>query len=161
MKFTSENTAGTLNPAYRHGKSNSSTYRVWSGMLTRCGNPNTRAYADYGGRGIRVCERWLDFALFFADMGERPSSGHSIDRIDNDGNYEPANCRWATRKEQNNNSRHNRLITINGISKTLEDWANYAGFVPGTLNYRLKMGWHESELLLPARTKRSAYVTGR
>ncbi len=79
-------------------------YRAWQAMKNRCYNPNCEKYARWGGRGITVCERWLhSFANFYADMGQRPSAKHSLDRIDNDGNYEPGNCRWATSVEQNNN----------------------------------------------------------
>lgn len=89
----------------RHGQSRLPEYRVWATMLERCRRPRAANYHNYGGRGIGVCERWLDFDAFYADMGARPSPKHSIDRIDNDGNYEPGNCRWATASEQNRNKR--------------------------------------------------------
>jgi hypothetical protein len=92
-----------------HNKRNTNEFRIWSDMRNRCQNPNNYAYKNYGGRGIQVCSRWESFQAFYDDMGTRPSRGHSIDRINNDGNYEPDNCRWATWKEQQNNRRNNVL----------------------------------------------------
>lgn len=84
----------------KHGKAGTRIYRVWSEMIQRCTNPNNQHWDRYGGRGISVCERWLAFEGFYADMGDCPGPGLSLDRVDNDGNYEPANCRWATKFEQ-------------------------------------------------------------
>jgi len=101
--------------ALRHGHSvgaaggRTPTYYTWQNMHTRCRNPNVPGYPNYGGRGITVCERWKSFENFLADMGERPGRGYSIDRIDNDGNYEPGNCRWTTHVEQMRNTRRTKL----------------------------------------------------
>jgi hypothetical protein len=88
-----------------HGRTGTSEHRAWVNMLQRCENPNHKSYKNYGGRGIAVCERWHDFQAFVADVGPRPSPSLSLDRIDNDGGYEPGNVRWATRSEQNSNRR--------------------------------------------------------
>lgn len=99
-------------------------YHAWCGAKTRCCNPTNRAYADYGGRGITMCEQWRnDYARFRCDMGPRPSARHSLDRIDVNGNYEPGNCRWATRRQQSQNVRSNITITVDGRALVLRDAA--------------------------------------
>ena len=132
-----------------HGMHGTPEYIVWKRMRARCTNSATAEYGNYGGRGIRVCTRWHEFSLFFADMGPRPSPKHTIDRIDNDGDYSPDNCRWATRKEQNRNSRKNRLLTFNGETRCLAEWAELTGMKPNTLAMRLRRGW-SIELTLTA-----------
>lgn len=119
-------------------------YRIWSSMKTRCNNPNCRIYMRYGGRGITICDEWQrDFAAF---REWAISNGYSeeltIDRINNDEGYSPENCRWATTKEQNRNRRDNRLLTLNGNTKPLAEWAEIAGLNIPTLHKRVvKLGW--------------------
>lgn len=127
--------------ATKHGMSNTPTYRSWAGMVQRCSNSDLAGWGNYGGRGITVCERWLKFENFLADMGERPK-GTSIDRYpNNDGNYEPGNARWANRSEQNENTRAVRYITFNGESLSLSGWSRRLGIGVGTLGNRLDRGW--------------------
>lgn len=133
----------------KHGKYGTPIYWLWSRMISRCGNPKYKDYPNYGGRGIRVCERWKDFASFYADMGEKPP-GMSIDRIENDGHYEPGNCRWATPIEQSNNRRSNHRVTINGVTQTISQWARQYNLHRHTLYGRIKYGWDESNLLCPS-----------
>lgn len=117
-------------------------YRCWKDMNTRCYRSTCKHYKNYGGRGIQVCEQWREsFETFFADIGARPSDRHSIDRIDNDGNYEPDNCRWSEKREQDSNRRTNRLITHNGVTKTMTEWGRVLGVHPVTIHLRLKKGW--------------------
>lgn len=112
-----------------HGMVGSPEWKAWASMRGRCSNPNYRSYKNYGGRGIKVCDRWIDsFEAFFADMGRRPSAKHSLDRINNEGNYEPGNCRWATTKEQALNKRINRTVTAFGRTGPLVD------FMPAGIN---------------------------
>ena len=124
----------------KHGMEGTEVYTVWSSMLARCRTKTHEAYKDYGGRGIAVCSRWLEFENFLADMGERPK-GLSIERIDNDGNYEPSNCKWATRKEQGINQRSNHNITYNGQTHCVSEWARILGISRVTLSSRLRRGW--------------------
>ena len=100
----------------------------------------------YGGRGIKVCDRWQDFENFAADMGPRPE-GCSIERIDNDGGYNPENCRWATRKEQNRNTRRNKLMTMGGVTRCLSEWAEVVNIHETVLRQRLFMGWTDEKAL--------------
>lgn len=129
-----------------HGKSRTRTHRTWIAMRRRCENPKSHVWEHYGARGIKVCERWQSFENFLADMGERPE-GNSIDRIDNDGNYEPSNCRWATQKEQSNNKRSNRIIEHDGKSQTVAQWIGEKGLTVATVRSRLDNGWSDAEAL--------------
>ena len=121
-------------------------YKAWRAMLRRCHNQHHRQYADYGGRGIRVCERWHEFHNFVADMGPRPSAKHSIDRIDNDRGYEPGNCRWATSAQQMRNQRYNRWLIVRGQRMILADAATLLGVCPATVLRRARRGSAEVEL---------------
>lgn len=117
-------------------------YATWQRMKNRCYNSKHEGYGRYGGRGITVCERWrTSFANFLADMGPRPSSNHSIDRTNNNGNYDPANCRWATLVEQCNNTRDNHKLTFNGKTQGVSEWAREIGCKPHTITMRLARGW--------------------
>lgn len=121
-------------------------YGVWAAMKRRCNNPNVKDYPNYGGRGIKVCDRWNDFDAFYADMGSRPEGG-MIERINNDGNYEPGNVRWATRADQANNKRNSRLMSCNGKTQTVAQWCHELGLSVGAIHQRLKNGWSEERAL--------------
>jgi hypothetical protein len=123
-------------------KSHPREHSSWYSMKQRCMNPNNPAYANYGGRGIQVCARWNEsFANFYADMGDRPLD-HSIDRIDNDGHYEPRNCRWATRLEQSRNKRDRRWYTYGGETLSLKEWAARLNAPTATIFARVhRCGW--------------------
>lgn len=116
------------------------TYQSWQAMRNRCTNPRAVDFARYGGRGIGVCQRWIQFQNFLTDMGERPT-GTSLDRIDNAGDYSPENCRWATRKEQCRNRRSSRHICYRGEVLTLAEWIERLGLKKGLIENRLKHGW--------------------
>lgn len=128
-------------------------YRIWQAMLNRCRNPKVKGYQYYGGRGIKVCERWKSFDNFIADMGQ-PDENQSIDRIDPNGDYEPTNCRWATQKEQVNNTARNRLIERDGEKMTASQWANRLGINAHLFCTRLRNGWSfERASSEPVKTK--------
>lgn len=132
---------GSARSLIKHGCRKIPEYSIWKAMVRRCTIPVCKEFANYGGRGISVCERWMSVESFIADMGLRPSPQHSLDRINNDGNYEPANCRWATRCEQANNTRSNRMISFRGERKTLSQWQKATGLGHDVIRGRLRMGW--------------------
>lgn len=143
---------------FKHGLSNSRLQIVWSGMKARCYYPPHKQFSDYGGRGITVCERWRNsFVNFFADMGECPK-GMSIERIDNNGNYEPGNCRWATQREQCANTRRTRNLTFRGETMCVSAWARRLGFPrPCAIISRLNNNWPiDKALTTPVKMKRPA-----
>jgi hypothetical protein len=133
-----------------HGRSNTQEYRIWSNMRRRCSSPTYNGYKHYGGRGITVCERWQNFENFLADMGERPSSSHSLDRINNNGSYSPENCRWSTQKEQCNNNRHNKYVVVNGETLTLTQLAERHGLPPQLVTDRAYHGCPVDQLTRPS-----------
>lgn len=124
-----------------HGMTNTTEFRIWGCMIMRCTNPNDKQYAEYGGRGIVVCEEWLkSFVAFYRDMGPRHPD-LQIDRINNDGPYCKENCRWATRKEQARNRRSTRRLTHKGESLPIAEWTERMGFTKNTIRNRLVAGW--------------------
>lgn len=125
---------------HSRGRRSTRTYEAWKGLLDRCRNPKNPRYNRYGDRGIKVCARWLKFGSFLADMGECPR-GMSIDRINNDGNYEPSNCRWATDKEQIRNRSITRTLTISGETLPVASWGERSGVPYKTIKNRLERGW--------------------
>lgn len=138
-----------------HGMSRTPVYRVWEGMLKRCRSPKDISYPRYGARGIKVCKRWHDFAAFYADMGPRPSPKHSIERRSNDGDYEPSNCFWATKTEQQRNMRSNRLVTHDGRTQCVAAWADESPVSAAVLSSRLFKGWSFADALrLPKGVRR-------
>lgn len=138
-----------------HGKTHTPEYRIWQSMLKRCRNKNDPSYPRYGGRGIAVCKRWLSFTSFLADMGPRPSRGHSLDRTNGALNYTPDNCRWATRFEQQNNRGCTIFATIHGLRKPISDWCRELGLKYGTIAHRIFTGWPPERAVLEPIRKRT------
>ena len=120
----------------KHGMKGTAHYNRWCAMVARCHNPNVWNYKYYGGRGIKVCDRWRKYENFLADMGMCPE-GHFIERINNNGDYEPNNCKWATREEQQKNTRQNQYITFNGKTMMQSEWAKFLGITQAHLHYYL------------------------
>jgi len=130
----------------------SKLYLVWMEMKQRCINPNNKSYQNYGGRGIRICNEWMNYQAFHDwAMSIGYKEGLSIDRIDNDGDYKPSNCRWVSRYIQSRNTRKNRMLTFNGVMHPLVAWAEIIGIHPKTLSMRLKNGWPTEKLLSQSR----------
>lgn len=127
-------------------------YKLWNAIKSRCYNPKATGYQNYGGRGIQICERWKNsYTAFIADMGRRPEGG-TIDRIDVNGNYEPGNCKWAGAwVEQCNNKRTNTALTLNGVTKTVAQWATEHNLLRETLAFRIASKWPDEKLLEPTR----------
>lgn len=137
-----------------HGLSHTKVYNTRLRLISRCYNQNNSMYKYYGGRGIKVCDRWLDkehgFENFLVDMGYPPSDIYQIDRIDNDGDYTPENCRWATPKENQRNTRRSKMIVHRGEPKTAAEWSEITGIDSPTIRYRLSAGWSvEDALTIP------------
>lgn len=130
----------------KHGMWGTRTYNIWHLMIQRCDNPKSSGYEYYGGRGIGVCDSWRTFIGFYSDMGECPEN-MTLDRIDSNSGYCKDNCRWATRKSQQNNMRNNRVLTHNGVTRTLSQWAEFLNISRGTLNHRIVLGWDAERCL--------------
>lgn len=138
----------------RHGLSNIPEYRIWAAMISRCTNPNDPSFPEYGGRGIVVCDRWRNrFMNFIEDMGRRPDDSLTLDRHpNNDGNYEPGNVRWATRRQQSQNTRRNHFIDIGDGRSAMAEIARSNSIHPKTFAARIRNGWGRDRLVLKARS---------
>jgi len=148
MRFTVD-----YNPNYKHGLSDTGAYASWKSMMHRCYRERTAHYERYGGRGIKVCDQWHDFDKFYADMGDRPE-GRSLDRIHNDQDYTPENCRWATTQQQARNRNSNHVLCC----RTLVEWAELAGMNRSTLSRRIHADWPlKRALCTPVRKSRRVY----
>jgi hypothetical protein len=124
-------------------------YRAWSHMIERCTNPKSKGFINYGGRGITICDKWRNnFEAFFSNMGPRPYPEYTIERINNNGNYEPGNCKWATRQEQSENRRNVKKIELQGINRTISEWSRIFGINDETVRRRIKKGWIPKQAII-------------
>ncbi len=142
--------------SFRHGHASRAgrtpEYVAWSHMKKRCIDPSHPNWRHYGGRGIGVCDRWLSFENFLADMGRRPSPGHSLDRLDNDKSYGPDNCTWSTREKQARNRRTSRMVMFRGETRSLADWCEMLRVPYKRVESRIRLGWGlEAAFTEPAR----------
>lgn len=137
-------------------------YNIYHGIIQRCENPKYRLYKYYGDRGIKMCKEWREsFHMFYADVGKRPSKEHSLDRIDNDGDYCPGNCQWVTQTEQGRNKRNNRILHSSKDSMCVTAWAEVLGVSPYVLTNRIRYGWCDTKVLLlpPKKVSRLSQAT--
>lgn len=133
---------GEANPNYRHGLAGTRVYRIWGNVLSRCTNPNVPAYDRYGARGVTVCDRWLTFENFLADMGQPPSADHTIEREDNMRGYEPGNCVWLHKSLQAQHRDYCVDVTIGGVTKNRSVWCREYGIALSTVRNRVqRSGW--------------------
>lgn len=140
-----------------HGMTNTRIFHEWQSMLQRCNNPNNQRYEDYGGRGIKVCDEWIDSFVSFCEwsMDNGYDEALTLDREDVDGNYSPDNCRWVTNFEQQSNKRNNRIIECNGEKHILNEWARITGLNAQTIAWRIDRGWSvEEALCTPSRKQK-------
>ena len=136
-----------------HGYYGTKVYKAWDSMKQRCNNQRSKNYGRYGGRGISICALWNKFENFLEDMGCPPTKNHSLDRIDNDGNYRKSNCRWSLPKQQCRNRSDNHLVTHNGETLCVSSWGEKTGICRKTIAYRLRVGWSvEKTLTTPTGT---------
>lgn len=141
---------------WKHGLYKHPLYNTWLNMVQRCTDPTRQNYPRYGGRGVTVCERWMDVANFIADMGERPA-GFTLERIDNAKGYSPENCKWASTKEQALNKRQAHHLTLNGRTQTIREWADELHIKYSTLACRVDLyGWSDEKALTTPVAKRSS-----
>jgi len=142
---------------YRHGMAHSPEWNAWSEMKRRCYDPRRKFYKYYGGRGIKVCARWMEsFENFLADMGLKPSPEYSIEREDVDGDYEPGNCSWSPRSRQAVNRTDTVRIRVNGTTKALADWCRETGVSPGTAHKRISDGWDPAVAVTKPSTRKAS-----
>ena len=152
---------GEKHPNYVHGQTKTRLHKIWESMHARCEYEKHPYFSDYGGRGIKVCDEWKAFVPFRNwAMESGYAENLTIDRKDHNGDYTPQNCRWATMKEQQNNKRSNHIVTLNGVSHTITQWAAILGIKKTTIKERLRCGWTEEQALTTPVRKRSADMRG-